>query len=216
MKQKIIKVALALTIIALFIVAGCKKEEFPSKTVKVSQPTITLVGPPVVILHVGDTYTDQGATYYDSLYRDNGTLSTTTVVNTSEEGFFIVTYSATNQYGFEGSGTRLVAVTGASDSLDVSGAYFHAARGGTANVSKVGRGVFVTDNVSGGAAGSSPAYFMFTSDSSMIMPCQFLANNGVSACFSDVSYDFTASPPNYSYAIAAAGFGTSARVFEKQ
>src|SRR6478672_2406364 len=121
MKQKVIKIALAITVIALLVMGGCKKEELPSKTVKVSHPTITLIGPPVVILNVGDTYTDQGATYYDSLYTDNGTLSTTTVVNTSEEGFFIVTYTATNQYGFEGSGTRLVAVTGASNSLDVSG-----------------------------------------------------------------------------------------------
>ncbi len=216
MKQKSIKFVIAITAITLLLIAGCKKDELPSKTVEVSLPTITLVGDPVVILNVGDTYVDQGATYYDSLYGDNGTISTTTEVSTTEEGFVIVRYTATNQYGFEGSGTRLVAVTGASDLLDVSGDYFHAARGGTAVVSKVGRGVFVSDNVSGGAAGSSDAYFMLTSDSTMVMPAQFLTNNGVSASFNTVSYDFTALPPTYSYKISAAGFGTGLRVFEKQ
>ena len=107
----------------------------PSKTVKVSQPTININGAPVIILHVGDTYTDLGATYYDSLYGDNGSLSTTTVVNTSAEGFFIVTYSAKNQYGFEGSGTRLVAVTEVGDLLDVSGDYARVSNGVVSTVS---------------------------------------------------------------------------------
>ena len=215
MKKKSIKFAMAITAITLLLIAGCKKDELPSKTVEVSLPTITLVGDPVVILNVGDTYVDQGATFYDSLYGDNGTISTTTEVNTAEEGFVIVRYTATNKYGFEGSGTRLVAVTGASDLLDVSGDYFHAARGGTATVSKVGRGVFVTDNVSGGGS-SSDAYFMFTSDSTMVIPTQFLTNNGVNASFTDASYDFTSLPPTYEYKIAAAGFGPGLRVFEKQ
>jgi hypothetical protein len=216
MKKKSIKFALAITAIALLFVAGCKKEKLPSKTVEVSHPTVTLNGDPVIILNVGEAYTDPGATYYDSLYGDNGNLTTTTEVNTSEEGFFIISYSATNQYGFEGSGTRLVAVTGASDQFDVSGEYFHAARGGTANVSKVGRGVFVTDNVSGGAAGSDIAYFMFKADSTMVMPEQFLPAFGVPAEFTSESYDFTSSPPTYEYKILASGFGSGLRVFEKQ
>ncbi len=128
----------------------------------------------------------------------------------------MVRYTAINQNGHEGSSTRLVAVTGASDAFDISGDYFHAARGGTAVVSKVGRGVFVTDNISGGAAGSDVAYFMFTSDSVMVMPTQFLPAFGVTADFEDVAYDFESSPPAYVYTILAAGFGNAPRAFEKQ
>lgn len=204
--------------LGLLLINSCKKEEFPSQTKKVSHPTITLVGDPVVILHVGDTYTDQGATYYDSLYGDNGTLSTTTEINTAEEGFFIVTYSAKNQYGFEGSGTRLVAVTEASDSIDVSGNYARTSNSAPVTVTKVGRGVFMTDNVSGAPSGTQDAaYFMFTADSTMIMPDQFLPNFVAQAAFVDPVYDFTASPPNYSYVIDNPSvFAPSLRVFEKQ
>lgn len=215
MKKKLIILASSIFGILILLTTGCKKEEFPSKVVEVSHPTVTVLGDPVVILNVGDTYTDQGATYYDSLYGDNGTISTSTQVNTSEEGFFIVTYSATNQYGFEGSGTRLVAVTEASDLLDVSGNYLRTATGGEAVVSKVGRGVFYSDNV-GGLAAINGVYFMFTADSTMIIPDQFLANYGVLASFIDPVYDFTAIPPYYSYRISASGFGTGPRVFEKQ
>lgn len=216
MKQQIIKQSILFSMLAFLMISGCKKEEFPSKTVEVSQPTINLIGDPVIILHVGDTYTDQGATYYDSLYGDNGILSTTTEISTDQEGFFIVTYSAKNKYGFEGSGTRLVAVTEADDLLDVSGEYYHAARGGTAMISKVGRGVFVTDNVAGGSTLQS-AYFMFTADSTMVMPTQYLPAYVCSANFIDPVYDFSATPlPTYSYEIDGPAFGTGQRLFEKQ
>ncbi len=215
MKLNNIKIITSILLVSMVVLNGCKKEDLPSKTVTVSQPTITLIGDPVVILNVGDTYVDQGATYYDSLYHDNGTLSTSTEVNTTEEGFFIVTYSAKNKYGFEGSGTRLVAVTGASDLLDVSGDYARASNGVPAVVTKIGRGVFLTDNV-GGNSGNDPAYFMFTSDSTMVMPTQFLPNSIATVNFVDPVYDFTAVPVNYSYSIDNPGFNPVLRVFEKQ
>lgn len=217
MKQKTIKISILALILSIVLINGCKKEDTPSKTVKVSHPTININGDPVVILHVGDTYTDPGATYYDSLYGDHGSLTTTTEVNTSAEGFFIVTYSATNQYGFDGSGTRLVAVTNISDALDVSGDYARTSNGAPATVSKVGRGVFSTSNVSGSASSlKDAAYFMFTSDSTMVMPVQFLPNFVATAGFVDPVYDFTATPLNYSYNIDNSGFSPVRRIFEKQ
>jgi hypothetical protein len=216
MKKKLLKFALAISAVSLLAIAGCKKDELPSKVVVVSHPTVTLQGDPVVILNVGDTYSDQGATYYDSLYGDQGTLTATTEVNTSEEGFFVVRYTATNQYGHEGSGTRLVAVTGIDDAFDVSGTYIRVGTGGEATVSKVGRGVFVTTNVAGGGTPEN-AYFMFKSDSTMVMPEQFLPAFAASADFVDPVYDFNGTPPNYSYIIDnPAVFGAAVRVFEKQ
>lgn len=190
------------------------EDQFPSEVKEVSAPTITLIGDPVVILNVGDPYTDQGATYYDSLYGDNGTISSTTEISTDEEGFYVVVYTATNRYEFEGSGTRLVAVTAVSDALDISGSYFHAQRGGTSEVTKIGRGVFQTDNISGGTSLLEPAYFMFTGDSSMIMPPQVLPESGP-AEFSDAAYDFTP-PGSYTYAILNPGYGSAPRLFVKQ
>lgn len=190
------------------------EDQYPSEVKEVSAPTITLIGDPVVILNVGDPYTDPGATYYDSLYEDSGTITSSTEINTDEEGFFVVTYSATNRYGFEGSGTRLVAVTSASDSLDVSGTYFHAQRGGTSDVTKIGRGVFQMSNISGGRSLIEPAYFMFTGDSSMIMPPQVLPISGPVE-FSGAFYDFTP-PGSYTYAISNPSYAPAPRLFVKQ
>lgn len=203
--------------LAVISISSCEKAEdqYPSEVKEVSAPTITLIGDPVVILNVGDTYNDQGATYYDSLYLDNGSISTDTEISTDEEGFFIVTYTATNKFGFEGSGTRLIAVTSAPDALDVSGTYDHAQRGGFSEVTKIGRGVFQTSNISGGTGTIEPAYFMFTGDSSMIMPVQFLIVSRVPGEFIDPQYDFTP-PGSYTYEIAAAGYGPGPRLFEKR
>lgn len=212
--MKKITVIMALTAL---LIQGCKKVEnqYPSEVKEISAPTITLNGDPVVILNVGEAYTDQGGTYYDSLYGDNGVVSTDQEINTSEEGFFVVRYSAKNKYGFEGSAIRLVAVTSVSDNLDVSGDYARVSNGYPVTVTKVGRGVFQTDNA-GGNGFTDPVYFMFTGDSTMIMPTQFLINSVVDASFIDPVYDFTAVPNNYSYAIDAPGYGTQLRVFEKQ
>lgn len=202
MKRNTIKITIAFLAAALITIAGCKKEDTPSQTLKVSRPTITLIGDPIVSLQVGEAYVDPGATYYDSLYGDNGTLSSTTEVNTSEEGFAIVYYSVFNKYGFEGTATRLVAVTNVDNALDISGSYSRSSNGAEAIVTKLGRGVFQTDNVSGAAAGvKDAAFFMFKSDSTIVMPDQYLPNFAAQASFVDPAYDFTASPPSYSYAI---------------
>lgn len=218
MKRYTFKITLVLAAAVLLLVNGCKKEDTPSKTMKVSRPTITLLGDPIISLHVGEAYVDPGATYYDSLYGDNGSISAASEVNTSEEGFVIVTYSVFNKYGFEGTATRLVAVTDVDDALDISGSYSRTSNGAEAIVSKLGRGVFQTDNVSGAAAGGThdAAFFMFKSDSTMVMPDQFLPNFGASAAFVDPAYDFTASPTSYSYAIDNPSvFSPAVRTFVK-
>lgn len=217
MKHNTIKITLLIAVAALLTIAGCKKEDTPSKTMKVSAPTITLIGDAIVTLHVGEAYVDQGATYYDSVYGDNGTLSSTTQVNTSEEGFAIVYYSVFNKYGFEGTATRLVAVTDVDDALDISGTYSRTSNGAEAVVTKLGRGVFQTDNVSGAPSGiKDAAFFMFKADSTIVMPDQFLPNFAAQASFVDPVYDFTASPPNYSYSIDNPNvFSPVLRTFEK-
>lgn len=217
MKRNKIELAIAFAAVILLTVTGCKKEDTPSKVMTVSRPVITLNGPAIVSLNVGESYSDQGATYLDTLYGDSGSITSTTEVNTSEEGFVIVRYSAFNKYGFEGTATRLIAVTGIDDALDISGTYVRAATGGVAEVTKLGRGVFQTDNVSGAVSGPSPAFFMFKSDSSIVMPDQYLPSFSASAAFVDPVYDFTATPLNYSYIIDNPYvFAPSVRTFEKQ
>ncbi|MFN8277231.1 MAG: DUF5011 domain-containing protein [Chitinophagales bacterium] len=211
------KTLYSLTFIALLLsIASCKKIEnqYPSKTVKVSAPTITLKGDPVVILHTGDSYTDAGATFYDSLYLDQGDLTTSTTINTAEEGFYIVSFSAKNKYGFESTASRLVAVTNIADTFDISGDYARTSNGALATVSRIGRGVFHTDNACG-CSYVDEAYFMIKSDSTIDMPAQYIPQSGGEADFDGETIEYTPTVA-YSYTILGSAYGTAVRTFVKQ
>ncbi|EKD43378.1 MAG: hypothetical protein ACD_72C00306G0001, partial [uncultured bacterium] len=58
-------------------------------------PVITLVGDSTVNLHVGDTYTELGATAVDAI---DGSINVTTTgsVNTNTAGAYTITYTATD------------------------------------------------------------------------------------------------------------------------
>lgn len=198
---------------------ACKKIENqkPSKVVNVTYPGLELKGDESVTINIGDTYTDAGATLTDDI---TGAVSDVTGdvsgVDVNTEGLYFVTFTAANANGYETTIVRPVAVTGISDLFDISGEYLHAARGGTAIVSKVSRGVFKTDNVNGGGSSLGSIYMMIKSDSTLEIPEQWSNDGGFSADFN--TEELTLSPDtSYSYAIDnAAIFGPSIRLFEKQ
>src|SRR5688572_4925725 len=92
--------------------AGCKKEETAdiSKTVKVSYPTINLIGPAFVHISVGEAYTDQGATLVDDVSGASTNLTAADAVENTVDintpGIYIVRYVAANENGFEAEGLR--------------------------------------------------------------------------------------------------------------
>jgi len=99
--------------LSIFILAagilfvGCKKEDTAnvSKEVVVSYPAITLKGDEVVVLPVGGTYNDAGATLVDDVTGQSSDIGpTTSDVNTAEAGLYLVNYSAANGNGCGGSG----------------------------------------------------------------------------------------------------------------
>ena len=210
------KKIISITIIALLIfVVGCKKENlYPSKTVKASYPVLTLLGDELVPLAQGATFTDPGATYTDSVTGESGTVTATETLNTNEEGITILNYTFRNKNGFETTITRTIAITGISDAFDISGDYERTSNGEIAHVTKIAKGLFQTDDV-GGNVYDDPALFLITSDSSMIVPSQYLVNSEAPADFEDVSisYDPTVT---FQYVVISAGYGTATRVFVKQ
>lgn len=198
--------------------SACKKIEnqFPSKVVKVTYPGIVLKGSDVVSLNVGDSYTDAGATLTDDI---TGAVSDITGdvsgVDLTTEGLYFVTFTAANANGYETTISRPVAVTDIDNTFDISGEYLHAARGGTANVTKVARGLFLSDNVNGGGSSLGSIYMMVRSDFSIDVPMQYSADGAFTGDYLDE--ELILSPDTtYSYAIDAPGFGSSARLFEKQ
>ncbi len=77
-------------------------------------PVITLTGDARIVLDVGETYTDQGATAADKLDDNvqNNLMVDSSAVDTTTTGTYTVTYSATDHAGNVGTATREVVVRG--------------------------------------------------------------------------------------------------------
>lgn len=103
MKKTFLKFAGAILAIA-FIGVSCTEDD-------ITPPEITITGEKTVIIELGDTYTDAGATANDD---KNGDLtSQITVVNpvkTDEVGTFTVIYSVSDKAGNKGTAERTVIV----------------------------------------------------------------------------------------------------------
>ena len=79
--------------------------------IDVQPPAVSLLGEALIVLYVGDSYLEQGATAHDAADGDLTTeLVTSGQVDTSVMGSYIVTYSATDLAGHVGSATREVIV----------------------------------------------------------------------------------------------------------
>ena len=214
MKNLNIKWSLILAFAVMVLLQACKKEnDYPSTVVKLSFPVMTLNGPAILVLNRGDVFTDPGCTWKDTVTGETGTVNSNANIPTTADTIVVISYTAHNKYGLTSSTTRTVAVTGISNSLDISGTYLRAATGLTAAITKIDRGVFLTGNV-GGNSLNDQAFFMIKTDSTILIPSQSLASSGL-ANFAQESINYAA-PITIKYQILASGYGTSVRTFVKQ
>jgi Domain of unknown function (DUF5011) len=214
MKKINIKWSFMLAIAALVVLQACKKEnDYPSQVVKLSFPVMTLNGNAILVLNRGDVFTDPGCSWKDTVTGETGTVNSNATIPTTSDTIVVISYTAVNKYGMKSSITRTVAVTGIPNSLDISGAYLRAATGQTANISKIDRGVFFSDNIGGNSTGDV-GFFMIKTDSSILIPEQPLASSGT-ADFAQQSINY-GPPITIKYQILASGYGTSVRTFVKQ
>ncbi|MCD4792471.1 MAG: DUF5011 domain-containing protein [Bacteroidales bacterium] len=88
-----------------------------------TKPTITLLGEPIISIKQGDSYNDAGV----EAYVGNSLVDYTIVsgsVDVSQEGFYVVTYRAENQYGWDTYAYRTVLVySGSPYGDDIAGEY---------------------------------------------------------------------------------------------
>ena len=129
------------------IMSGCKKvNEYPSRTVQISFPVVTLNGPQFMTISRGGTFTDPGATWKDTVTGEHGNLTMT--VNTGKDSAYFLVYTATNKNGFQNQTMvfRGVGVTNYSGPLDISGNYTDNA-GNTDSLQLVSRALFFHPNV---------------------------------------------------------------------
>jgi|GEM_PF-611401 len=173
------KKILIFSAIAAIGFAGCKKsDKVSSKVVTVSNPIIMFTSNQYVSIPVGGTAPAAAATAYDSVLKESVTavFDSGTVDNTTP-GLYVKWYHATNSNGYTAVAAAFVAVTNISASVDVSGPYTRTANGDSIYVTKLGTGLFMTNNVAGVIADEPspliiPAVFALLDDSTMVMPAQ--------------------------------------------
>ncbi len=209
-----------IAILAGLSLASCKKDPDPvSKTVTVSYPTITLKGSPIVHIAVNGSYTDAGATLIDDITGASSDITPTfNEIDATTPGIYAVRYIAKNTNGFETEAYRTVLVldytppAGLDPNFDLSGAYLRAATGIINNVTKIDNGLYMMDNF-GGSSAVYPAYFVTPDTTSISVPAQVAFGLNL-----DCSIELlNPGPPiSFSYKVAASGFGTNTRIFEKQ
>ncbi|NLR79385.1 immunoglobulin-like domain-containing protein [Chitinophaga eiseniae] len=145
---------------ALYIfLAGClvftactkKSENVFTQTVTPIYPVITMKGGPNVIVPIGGTYTDQGATSFDSAANTTTNISpVSNNVDPATGGVYTVNFHAVNSYGYQSNAIRHVLVSNYANAADdISGEYTRLSNGQTVNVTKVATGLYTIDNVGG-------------------------------------------------------------------
>jgi hypothetical protein len=203
---------------------SCQKEfetDNVSRIVKVSYPSIALKGDSIVVLKVGDSYTDAGAILTDDISgaKSDISMEDAAAVDVNTPGFYTVTYRAANANGFETVAYRLVLVTNVSESVDLSGTYLRNTNGAPATWTKIARGLYINDNVGGVAPPSAavlPVYVGQTTDSTIEVPEQPVPNGYGTLYVTGGELSISAADTSYSYIVVNPGFGTARRTFNKE
>lgn len=170
------KIILCLMVVTTFF-ASCKKEtKDVSKVYDAYASKIVLKGDAIFAPPAGTTtYVDPGAIFTD----DDGSTKTltnpATLPDLTKAGFYSVTYKVTSIHGYVRSATRLVLVTAVDPAIDLSGAYKRSSNGQAVTITKLGPGLYKTDNVGGVAANPAfiyDVYFGQLNDSTLAVPTQ--------------------------------------------
>lgn len=213
------KMAVALFAGFGILFAACKKkEDNVSETVKVQYPIITLKGDKYVTIGIGGSFTDPGATMFDSFTMQSSDLAPTqSGVDNTTPGMYPIIYEGKNKYGFTSREVRWVAVTPIPDAEDIGGLYKRTTNGSPMNVTEVSRGIYKVNNI-GGVNGVPDyiydMYFVQTSDTTVNFPSQpgpFGTTYTKGEKLKKSSSDTT-----LAWIVMGAGFATNTRTFSHQ
>jgi hypothetical protein len=202
----------------LLTVTACKKDyDTVSQVQTESYATITLTGSQFYSIKVGDPAPTVEATAYDSTIKESYTTELDpSGIDNETPGLYIVPVKTKNKYGYESSINVYVAVTDIGDDVDLSGTYERTATGGIANITKVSRGLYETDNVGGNAGASTHAYFVQTAADEIIIPDQPTTDGVLAFPTFEFEFDESGVLTSYAYTIDNPGYGTAVRTFTRQ
>ena len=188
------------TILGLLLVLAtlisCKKEtKDVSKIYDAYASKLELKGDAILAPPAGSTvYVDPGATFTDDDGSKVDLTTPLTLPNLSTPGFYSVTYRKTSIHGYVRTATRLVLVTNVDPNIDLSGNYTRPVNGVKFKVTKLGPGLYKTNNVGGVPSGPTvgvDVYFGHTSSGKIDVPVQETAFGTVSCKDGKVSIDPT-------------------------
>lgn len=168
------KIFIYISIVASLI--GCNNDLETEGLSRITYyPTFELTGGNLVLVNVGDNYSEPGIKV-----TEGGTsidFTTTGSVDTSVPGFYPVTYSAINKDGFPGTATRTVVVLQENlPELDLEGswtsntnAFSGASIGQTLTITKIADGVYTATDSYAHPDVEIPVRFLINADGTATM-----------------------------------------------
>jgi len=203
---------------SILVFSGCKKKE--STTIVVKVPKFELIGPTAFSTPAGPgSYVDPGVKYTDEEGNESIlTEPTSSDVNLAAPGFYSCSYEKKTEHGYKLKASRLVLVTPVSPSVDHSGVYARTANSQTVTITKIGTGLYTTDNV-GGVAGNDAyvfdVYFGLVDDTTVVVPPQPNLVGGGELYCTNGKIKVSGPTTTLKWIVMGAGFGTSTRTFVK-
>ena len=197
---------LALTI----ALSGCNKDETDNLSRIKSYAAISLNGPTLTSINVGESFTDQGASA--TLAGVNNPVITVGSVDNTTPGFNFITYRSANAEGDTVEVNRVIAVVDpAVNDIDQSGNFVR--NGNPVTITRIGKGLYRTNNLGGVATTSvayAGAYFAQITPTALEFPDQLVGgvNGNVSftpAANNPWTFDSNGRLISYSYGITAEG-----------
>jgi hypothetical protein len=213
----VLSLALALT--------GCKKTETDELSRVKNYAGITLNGPTLTSINIGEAFTDLGASA--TLNGANNPVITVGSVDNTRVGFNYITYRSANTEGDTVEVNRVIAVVDqAVNNIDQSGTFLRS--GNPVIITRVSKGLYQTNNLGGVASTSAAfggAYFAQLTPTMLEFPPQFVpgANGDVSftpAATNPWVFDANGRLISFSYGITSTGVNygpaTTPRTFTRQ
>lgn len=202
---------------SLFFFA-CKKDKDPVSQLEVaSYPAISFTGSAFYSIPVGGSLPEISATASDSVTGESG-LPVSIVgqdeLDNTTPGLYIIQAEAKNKYGFISQENIYVAVTDISDDIDLSGEYIRTANSEPANITKLARGLYKTDDIGGAASLEITAYMVHVDENTLVIPPQPSEVGTISA--KDIVLSLTPPDTTITYKVINPYFGSGDRTFIKQ
>ncbi|WP_164977397.1 immunoglobulin-like domain-containing protein [Ancylomarina salipaludis] len=214
-----------LCIIALFSSCDDKGTEDISRITY--YPLLEMAGEEIVVLNVGDTFTDAGVTAL--VGGESAEVTIDGSVDASVAGIYALVYTAYNEDGFSASVLRQVIVQDLASiaGTDLTGSYKRTMYGPNAGggysewVATGAAGVYKVNDVGGVDSGSYEYDLVVyqVANDKIVMPVQVNKRGGTifaSSTKSGSAPDVIAYNAGYIWSVKGSGYGTNLRTFEKQ